>query len=98
MRTERGTKQIMSVRHVGDPIAHGFTNGVFQRAAAVGDTHHLGTQQPHTKDIQTLAAHVFFTHVYGAIEAEESTDSRGGNPMLTGTGFRNNAALAHTPG
>ena len=50
-------------RDVGDPVAHGFADRVFQRAAAVGDADHLGAEQPHAEDVEPLAAHVLLAHV-----------------------------------
>src|SRR5205085_2624180 len=34
MRTENGAKKVMRGAYVGDPVAHGFVDGVLERAAA----------------------------------------------------------------
>jgi hypothetical protein len=46
----------------------------------------------------TLAMHVLFAHVDGAVESEEGADTGGGDAMLSGAGFGDDALLAHTDG
>ena len=67
MRAQDGAEQVMRDSNVGDPIAHGFADGVFERAAAVGHADNGCAQQAHAKDIETLPAHVLFAHVDHAL-------------------------------
>ncbi len=83
------------VGDVGDPVAHGFADGVLERAAAVGDADYVRAQQAHAEDVEALAAHVFFAHVDDAIETEERADGGGGDAVLARAGFGDDAAFAH---
>ena len=98
MRAQRRAQQVMGGRNVGDPVAHGFADGVFQSAAAVGYGDDLGAQQAHAEDIETLPAHVFLAHVHRAIEAEQRADGGRGDAVLTRAGLGDNAPLPHAPG
>ena len=86
------------VGDVGDPVAHGFADGVFEGAAAVGHGNHLRPQQTHAEDVEALPAHVLFAHVDGAIEAEQRADRGRRDAVLARAGFGDDAALAHAPG
>src|SRR6185312_3848092 len=85
----------MGVRDVGDPIAHGFTDGVFQGAAADGYRNDLCAEQAHAEDVEALPPHVFLSHINGAIEAKQRANGGGRDAMLPGAGLRDDAALAH---
>ena len=95
MRAEHAAEQVMRGADVGDPVAHGLVDGVFQGARAGIDAAHLGAQQPHAEDVQFLAAHVFGAHVDDALEAEQRADRSGGDAVLAGAGFGDHALLAH---
>ena len=98
MRAEGGAEQVVGVGDVGDPVAHGFADGVFEGAAAAGDGDDFGAEQAHAEDVEALAAHVLFAHVDGAIEAEERADGGGGDAVLARAGFGDDAVLAHAAG
>ena len=98
MRAQRGAEQIMRGVHVGHPVAHGFADGVLERAAAVGDADHFRAQQAHAEDVEALAAHVLFAHVDDAFEAEQRAHGRRGDAVLSRAGFGDDALLAHAPG
>ncbi len=49
----------------------------------------------HAEDVELLAAHVFGAHVDDALESEESADGGGGDAVLAGSGFGDDAVLAH---
>ena len=85
----------MRALDVGHPIAHGFADGVFQGPASRVDAHHFGAQQAHAEDIETLAAHVFGTHVHDAFQAEQGAHRGSGDAVLPGPRFRDDALLAH---
>ncbi len=41
----------MRVADVGHPVAHGFADGVLQRAAAAGNRNDFRAQKPHAENI-----------------------------------------------
>src|ERR1035441_5579023 len=97
VRAESRAQQVVGGRDVGDPVAHGFAYGVLKGPAAVGYGYHFGAQQTHAEDVETLAPHVLFAHVDGAIEAEKRADRCRSDAMLAGAGFGDNAFLPHAP-
>jgi hypothetical protein len=98
MRAEGGPEQVMRGFNVGDPIAHRLAYGVFQSCAAIRDTGYFGAQQPHSKYIEALAAHVLFAHINPALEAEQGAYGCGGYAVLAGAGFSDNPMLAQASG
>ena len=92
MRAQRRAEQVMRVGDVGDPVAHGLADGVFQGAAAVGDGDDLRAQQAHAEDVEALAAHVLFAHVDGAVETEQRADGGRRDAVLARAGFGDDAA------
>ncbi len=68
MRAEYGAKQVVRASHVGDPVAHGFVDGVFERAAAGLNPNHLRPEHPHARNVERLPRHVLRAHVYDAFE------------------------------
>ena len=77
------------------PVAHGFVDGVAERARAARDRPHFGAQQLHAEHVRLLAANVFFAHVDDALQAEAGTGGGGGHAVLAGAGFGDHALLAH---
>ena len=69
MRSQHAAQQIMRGADIGDPVAHGFIDGVFQGARAGIHAANLGAQQTHAEDVELLAAHVLGAHVDHALEA-----------------------------
>ena len=57
--------------------------------------HHPRAEQFHAEDIQLLAANVFLAHVDVAFQPEQRADGGGGDAVLAGAGFRDDALLAH---
>ena len=98
MRAEGGAEQVIRVGDVGDPVPHGLADGVLERAAAAGDAHHCSAQQAHAEDVQALPPHVLFAHIDGAVETEQRAHGGGGHAVLSGSGLRDDAPLAHAPG
>ena len=96
MRSEHAPEQVMRGADIGDPVAHGFVDGVFEGArSGMGHCRELSMPQPHAEDVEFLAAHVFGAHVDYALEAEQGADGGGGDSMLTSAGFGDHAMLAH---
>ena len=92
MRAEDGAEKIVGSADVGDPIAHGFVDGVFQGFAAGFDADDFGAKHAHAGDVEGLAGHVFRAHVNGALQAEMRGDSGGGDAVLARAGFRDDRA------
>src|SRR5690606_3127350 len=55
----------------------------------------LRAEQPHAEDVQRLAMNVDLAHVDDAVEAEQGAGGRGGDAVLAGPGFGDDALLAH---
>ena len=98
VRAQRGAEQIVSVGDIGDPIAHRFADGVFERAAAGVTRFHLGAQQAHTENVEALPPHVLFAHVDDAVESEQRAHGGRSDAVLPGAGLGDDAALAHAAG
>ena len=57
---------VVGISDVGDPVADRLAGGVLQGAGAARDGNDFGAEQPHAKNIQRLAFHVFFSHEHAA--------------------------------
>ncbi|GBC96739.1 hypothetical protein HRbin16_02548 [bacterium HR16] len=95
MRSHHRADDVVGGAHVGYPVADGFAGGVFQGARAGGNRDDSCTQQSHAEDVESLAVHILFTHVYLALEAEACTHRRGGDAVLSCTRLGDNAPLVH---
>jgi hypothetical protein len=95
MRAKNGTQQIMRGANVGNPVAHGFVDGVLKRAAASIDADNLRPQKAHSRNVERLPRHVLGTHVHDAFKTEMRRDGGGGNAVLPCSGFRDDARLPH---
>jgi hypothetical protein len=95
MRAKNGAKEIMGIADVGDPIAHGFVDGVFEGFAAGFDADDFRAEHAHAGNVEGLARHIFGAHVNSALQAEMRSDSGGGDTMLACAGFGDDAWLAH---
>jgi hypothetical protein len=80
------------------PVAERFIDRVLERARSALDDADIGTEEAHTQDVRLLATHIFRSHVNDAIEAEQRTYRGGGNAMLPGSGFGDDATLSHARG
>ena len=98
MRSQNRAQQIVRSAHIGDPIAHGFVDGVLQRAAAGFHANHFRAKHTHARDIQRLPRHVLRAHVHGALQAEMGGHGGRSHAMLPRACFRNDARLAHLHG
>src|SRR5215469_2729891 len=95
MRAEDAAEQIVGGADVGDPVAHGLVDGVFEGARAGVNGADFGSEEPHAEDVELLAPYVFGAHVNDALDAEEGTDGGGGHAVLSGSGFGDDAVLTH---
>ena len=98
MGTGHRAQNIVGVFYVGHPVANGFGGGVFEGASTGTDGLDRSPHQPHAKHVEGLTLHVMDTHVDHAVNAKPSADRGGGHPVLTGTGFCNDALFAHAFG
>ena len=71
---ENGAKQVVRIADVGDPVAHGFVDGVFQRFAAGFHADYFGAKHFHARDVERLTGHVLGAHVHGALQSEMRRD------------------------
>ena len=98
MRPTGGAQCVVGVVHVGNPIAKGFVDGIFKRLAALGYRHYCGPHLLHPENVRPLARNIVCAHVDGAVKTKLGGHGGGGNPVLPGTGFSDNASLAHAFG
>ena len=83
MRAKNGTEKVVRSTDVGDPVAHGFIDGVFQSAAAGLDADNFRAEHAHAGNIECLARHVFRAHVHSAFKAQMRCHGGSGNAVLT---------------
>ena len=98
MSAQNRAEKVVRRSHVGHPITHGLVDGVLQGATTGIDADHFCSEKPHSKNVQALAFHVLGAHINRACEAETSGDGSGGNAMLAGAGFRDDALFPHAHG
>src|SRR5690606_32185580 len=98
VRSGHGADDVESVVYIGNPVAHGFIERVFQRFAAAVHRHHGGAQQLHAVDVRALALDVFAAHIDHALQPIAGTDSGSGHAMLPCAGLGDDARLAHALG
>ena len=97
MRPERRAEHVGGVGDVGHPVAHRLVDGVLERLAARVHLDDRRAEQAHAHDVERLAAHVLGAHVDVALEAEQRARRGGGDAVLAGAGFGDDAALPHLP-
>ncbi len=88
----------MSIAYVRHPIAQSFVDRVFQSLAAGFDPDDFSAEQPHAENVQRLPPHVFSAHVNHALQTRPGANRRCRHSVLTGSGFSDDAAFAHSPG
>ena len=71
MRTKRRSKQVKGRLDIGHPVAHGFVDGIFERAAAALDRDDLGAEQLHAEDIRLLPADIDRAHINMTFQAQQ---------------------------
>ena len=98
MRAEDRAEKIVRGADVGNPVAHGLVDGIFERATAGADADDFGAQHAHAGNVESLAGHVFGAHVDGAFEAEMRGDGGRGDSVLACAGFGDDARLLHLHG
>ena len=98
MRAGDGADEVIGVVDIGDPVAHRLVHRVLQRAGAGGHRTHFGAQQLHAEHVGLLPLDIGRAHVDGAGQAEQRAHRGGGDAVLAGAGFGDDAGLAHAAG
>ena len=96
--TGGGADDVECVVDIGDPVAQRLVHRVLERRGAAGHRHHIGAEQFHPEDIRLLPFDIGRAHEDGAGQVEARADGGRRHAMLTGTGFGDDAGLAHAQG
>ena len=80
------------------PVADGLAAGVTEGHVAGGDGMHRGTEHTHTLHVGMLALHIGLAHEDFTLHTHQRTHRGCGDAMLAGTGFGDDARLAHVAG
>ena len=82
---------------VGDPVAQGLADGVFQGARAAVDGPDLRPQGLHPENVRRLALDVLDAHVDDAWDVQQGARRGRGHTVHAGTGLGDDPALAQAP-
>ena len=95
MRTNRAPYQVVRGFDVGHPVPDRLIDGVFERARPGLYCNHFRAQKTHAVNVERLPDGVLHSHVHNALEAQHRAHGGGGNAMLPGARFRNDALFTH---
>jgi len=98
MRPGDGANDVEGIFDIGDPVAHGLVERIFEGLGAAFDRHHGGTQEFHAVDVGRLPLDVLAAHVNHAFESEARRHGGGGYTVLAGAGLGDHPRLAHAAG
>jgi hypothetical protein len=98
MRAQGGAEDVVGVLDSGNPVSHRFVDRFFQGGLSGGDGNDFGSHESHAGHVEGLSLHIDGTHVNGAAHAKTRTDGCGGDAVLTGSGFGNDALFAKALG
>ncbi len=98
MRTGSGADQVVGILDIGNPVTQRLVHGILERAVAGRDRLYLGAKQLHAENVRGLARDVGSAHVDDTRQAEARCDRCRRNAVLSGTGFCDDAGLAHALG
>ncbi|MHC2523324.1 hypothetical protein ACVIEM_000409 [Rhizobium leguminosarum] len=98
MRTGCRSDQVIGILDIGDPVAKRLVHGVLQRAAACRDRFDLRAEQLHAENVRRLTLDIGGAHIDDAGKAKAGGNGCGGDAVLAGTGFGDDAGLAHALG
>lgn len=91
-------ENVMSGTDIGDPIAHGFIDRFLKGLLAGCDRDDFCPEHFHAEDIEGLAFAIDRAHVNDAFQAKHGADRCGGDSVLPGAGFSDDAGFSHSPG
>ena len=80
------------------PVANGLVGSILQRFVATLNGEHFGSQHTHAFYIYMLAFHIQCAHIYTTRHIHQGAYGSCGNTVLSGSGFCNDACLAHLAG
>jgi hypothetical protein len=89
-------QKIVRIGKARRPVPQRLVDRILQSPPTGRHRHYLGAHQLHAEDVQLLALDVVRAHVDAGLEAEQRPGHGGGDAMLPGAGFGDQAALAHT--
>src|SRR5262249_10932427 len=95
MRSSDGADAVERVADIGYPIAESLVHGILERMRAGNDRPHFRSKYFHAQHIRFLPLDIERTHIDDAWQPKFGTQSGGSNAMHAGTGFGNDALLAH---
>ena len=98
VRTHGRTYDIEGILWVAAPVAYGLRAGIAQRHVAGAHRVHLGSQHLHTLYVGMLALHIGGTHENLTLHVHQGAYRSGSHTVLSGSGFGNDAGLAHLLG
>lgn len=96
VRTYGGSNDVVGGGESGDPSTKGLVDGITKGASSSLDSNNGGSEKLHTEDVESLTTDVLSPHVDGTLETELSTNSSGGDSMLSGSGLGNDLLLSET--
>src|SRR5687768_5667028 len=94
-RPDDGPDDVVAVVDVRDPVPYGFTRRVLESSRSRGDRNHLGAEESHAMDVESLPPNVLLSHVHRAVEAESRAYRGRRDAVLSRSRFRDDATLAH---
>ena len=98
VRTHGRTYDVEGILRVAAPVAYGLRAGIAQRHVAGTHRVHLGSQHLHALYVGMLALHIGGTHENLTLHVHQGAYRSGSHTVLSGSGFGNDAGLAHLLG
>ena len=95
MCAQGAAEQVVSRPYVGDPVAHGLADGVFERLRSRRNPADFRAKKPHPQHVQLLPGHVHIAHVDHALQAQQRADGRRRHAVLPRSGLGDDALLSH---
>ena len=98
VRTHGRTYDVEGILRVAAPVAYGLRAGIAQRHVAGAHRVHLGSQHLHALYVGMLALYIGGTHENLTLHVHQGAYRSGSHTVLSGSGFGNDAGLAHLLG
>ena len=95
VRSGGSAEQIMGGFEARRPVAQRLIDRILQCAPTAFHRNDVRPHQLHAEDVQLLPVDVLRAHVNDRLEAQQSTNDRGGDAVLAGAGLGDQARLAH---
>ena len=98
VRPHGRTYDVEGILRVAAPVAYGLRAGIAQRHVAGAHRVHLGSQHLHALYVGMLALNIGGTHENLTLHVHQGAYRSGSHTVLSGSGFGNDAGLAHLLG